>query len=338
MPDPIAMSEEEQKYFDTRGEEAPVVEKTTEIVKEEPKTAPREVITKKELKQTKKSKEVSAEPEPEPETEAEPVTRTSEQIETDNLKAALKEERRLRAENERRTDERLRLLQQAAEQKTQPPAPQAEPIPDAEKDPLGVLKYLLNKTIQGEQTQQVTQQQVDANNQQRQLMVRSAQLEREYLSKQPDFDAVSGQSAAYNEASMHLMNSRRSELMAMGYDDFGDPAKGILPINQIIGQEAIGLAQRAIQLGRNPAELVMENSKLRGYTQKTKAPVETEQEKITRISKGQEVGFSLGQATGSKAPVNKGLDAKSLATMTDEDFTAFMAKAKKSDMRSLFGD
>jgi hypothetical protein len=38
------------------------------------------------------------------------------------------------------------------------------------------------------------------------------------------------------------------------------------------------------------------------------------------------------------APYNKELDAKTLANMSEEDFTAFVDKAKKSDLRELMGD
>ena len=82
----------------------------------------------------------------------------------------------------------------------------------------------------------------------------------------------------------------------------------------------------------------------RGFVPKAKTPVipkepvETEQEKLIRIAKVQEAGFSLSQAAGSKAPSGKGLGAKTLANMSDDDFTAFVDKAKKSDLRALMGD
>jgi hypothetical protein len=78
---------------------------------------------------------------------------------------------------------------------------------------------------------------------------------------------------------------------------------------------------------------VLEIARAGGFAPKAKAPTpaqsasaETEQERITRIAKGQEAGFSLRQAGGSKAPNNKSFDAKTLASMSDEDFSAFLSR------------
>ena len=68
----------------------------------------------------------------------------------------------------------------------------------------------------------------------------------------------------------------------------------------MIQQEAVGFAAQALRVGRNPAQVVMELAKARGFMPKPKtaAPAETEQEKIARIARGQEAGFSLSPGNG----------------------------------------
>jgi hypothetical protein len=45
----------------------------------------------------------------------------------------------------------------------------------------------------------------------------------------------------------------------------------------------------------------------------------------------------LLQAGGSKAPNNKGFDAKAIANMNDDDVTVLLDKAKESELRALMG-
>lgn len=329
MPDPnVQLSNDEQNYFDTRGEEtvdapkveAPKVEETT--VATEPKIA-------KKQSRISKSETVS-----EPvENEQPVVTKTPHEEQIENLNIALKQERQEAKERDRRTEERLRLLQSVVEQRQAPQVQQQqETIPDVDKDPLGTLKYVVGKIRQGDQTQQQTQQQQQEQFYRQQIVGEASRMEAEFLSQQPDFDASTRTSPTYNEASNFLVTMRKAELTATG-------SYNPMQINQILVNETVELARQSLQNGRNPAQVIYDIAKARGFAPKAKAaPQETESEKISRIAKGQEAGFSLSQAGGSKAPANKGLDAKSLATMSEDDFNSFMAKAKKSELRSLFGD
>jgi hypothetical protein len=93
-----------------------------------------------------------------------------------------------------------------------------------------------------------------------------------YLRTLPDFNAESGASPTYNEASAFLISQRRAELAATG-------AYNPLQITQPIQQEAIGLSAQALQAGRNPAQVVMDVAKARGFAPKRKQaaqPRETE--------------------------------------------------------------
>lgn len=335
MPDNYAnLNPEEQNYFDTQGAEVPAAEPPAEAPKQEPVKAP---VQKKAAKAAKPAAEVEGEvAEAAP---VEPPKRSAEQEQIENLNAALREERQGRKEFETKANERLRLLQEAIvarQEQAKPPAASQE-TPDPEKDPMGALKMLLAQAKENRQVHADGVQETERRQQEQRIMGEASRLEMEYLREQPDFDAGTGNSPSYNEASAFLVNMRRAELAALG-------TYNPVQINQIVAQEAIGLAAQALQAGKNPARIVFELAKVRGFAPKAKevpvveVPAETEQQKLARISKGQEAGFSLGQAGGSKAPNNKQFDAKTLASMNDEDFSAFVNKAKKSELRSLMGD
>jgi hypothetical protein len=93
------------------------------------------------------------------------------------------------------------------------------------------------------------------------------------------------------------------------------------------------LAPEVLQTGRNPAKFILEITKVTGFAPKPKEqpaiPAETEHEKLARIAKGQEAGFSPSRAGGSKAPNSKGIDGKSLANTSDDDLSAFFNNVKE---------
>lgn len=355
MPDNYAtMTDAEQKFFDTQGAVTPDPEQVEETTKAEPeiKQEKKPVLTTK--KASREAKKVTATVDEAPAEEVETTAETvapvkdarDEQIE--NLNKALREERMATKERDRLTNERIKLIQEAILQSRQQPAQQQqhEVIPDVEKDPLGTLKYLLEQQKKGTQVQHLSEQQVQQQHQAQRVMNDAGRMENEWLQQQEDYDAsINPQtgmpkgSAVYNEASSFLVNMRRAELLATG-------AYTPMQAQQVIAQEAIQLAHTAIQNGRNPAQVIMDIARARQFKPTPKqvaavekiAPAETEQEKITRIGKAQEAGFSLSQAAGGKAPNNSKLDAKALANMPDAEFAAFVENAKKSDLRALFGD
>jgi hypothetical protein len=337
----VNMSPDEQKYFDTQGAEAPAAPAA-----EQPSVPETKGPVAKKTTTKAKSTPAAAEPAEAPEDAQEgdvpaeqPVKKSAEQEQIDNLNAALREERQARKDIETRTTQRLQQLQDALIARQQPEQPKQQPqeMPDPEKDPMGALKHLLAKARETDQVQAVTVQETQRRQQEQRIMGEASRMEMEYLSTMPDYDATTRASATYNEASAFLVNMRRAELAAIG-------SYNPVQINQMVASEAIGLAAQALQGNRNPAQVVMEVAKARGFTPKPKgqaqppAAAETETERLARIAKGQEAGFSLGQGSGSRAPVKNGFDAKTIANMSEDDFTAFLEKAKKSDLRGLMGD
>lgn len=321
----VNLTPDEQKFFDTKGAEAPA-EQSKEVANEKPAEP---VVVEKAAKSAKGRPKAEAAAEPQLEEAPEPqAVKDTKDDQIEKVNRALRESREELKREREVTNARLAQLQEAMAKPVEQAAP--EEMPDPEKDAMGALKFLLKEQQKVKEYQGQTQAERERATAHQAVMSEAGRQENEFLKTQPDFDATTGTSPTYNEASAFLLNMRRAELQALGFD----PQK----IQKTVTEEALGLAATALQNRQNPAEIVMNLAKARGFAAKPKAPAETEQQKIDRIAKGQEAGFSIGQAAGSKVPNNSALDAKTLAKMSDEDFTAFLAKAKKSSLRELMGD
>jgi hypothetical protein len=209
------------------------------------------------------------------------------------------------------------------------PAPQAPAIPSFEEDPAGHILGQVRQqgAILGELVQAVTGQarQSEASQGVQQLTVRAAAMEREFATANPDYD----------KASSHLFEMRRQELMAAGWTD---PAE----IQTMMANEATGLAARAIQQGRNPAEVVYQLAKLRGYVPPaaesgngaangTTPPGGEAQ--LRTIAAGQQQARTVGSMPGS---VPAPLTAARLLELSDDEFAEKWAK-NPTEMRNLMG-
>lgn len=255
-------------------------------------------------------------PEIEQKTEKEPkntmVPHAALEEERQRRKATDKENQELKLQ-QARINERLSLINEALEKKNQP---QVNEIPDPDKDALGAVKMTMEEVRQlkefkerMENNQKVAQQVGEVGN-------IAANLEKQFIATNPD----------YNEASQHLVNSRRNELSAFGLSD--------QQINQQIMQESMQIAIQALQQGKNPAEIVYNLSKIRGYAKK-EATQDT-QAKLENIAAGQKANQSLGDVSGG-SPNGAKIDAKSLATMSEADFAKVTKKLSQADMQELFG-
>ena len=90
--------------------------------------------------------------------------------------------------------------------------------------------------------------------------------------------------------------------------------------------EVYQLTIRAVQAGKEPAELIYELAKNQGFVGKVAAAEQKSAEKLESIAKGQEASASLG--SGSRADAGK-LTLDSLAKMDDDDFNALVLDEKK---------
>lgn len=226
----------------------------------------------------------------------------AEREEHKKTRSALEQEKRDRAADMARLDERLRIIQQV-----QTPQEQAKPaaeVPDPETDPIGFLKHVQQQQkAEAERSQQTQAQQRDA--QERQAFVNDyVGVVDEYRKSSPEFQD------AYNFA----LNARASELSFMGMSP--------MQVKQALENEELGLALAAVKAGRHPGDQLMEYAKLRGWKAKPKPNEAAEQ--IARLADGVRDGKSLSQAGGSASPGQ--MTASQLLKMSAEDFDTWTSK------------
>lgn len=257
-----ALSEAENRFFETGGEAAP------EETAEQPEQP-----------------EVPAEGEDGEASEEEAKAERERMV----PHAALHEERMRRKElNEElasyrdrvaKMEERFAQIQQSLQ------ARQQEPEPSFEDDPAAYLRYQQERYGQElqklqEQNERVAQgQQQQAQFQQFYGQYQSAA--RDYASKTPDFP----------QAYQHLMKARMDELQALGFD--------AAQADRVIKEDEYNIAMKAFQDGVNPAERLYEVAKRRGYRP---SQGDSGAETVERIERGQKASRSPSGGRGKAAP------------------------------------
>lgn len=213
------------------------------------------------------------------------------------------------------------------------PEPATQEAPEDKRVPLAALheerrkrQELQAKLEAYERAIQEAQQQYDNQNtdpaqkleqQQQELQAQQAALQ-EQLAQMRVLDEYrrSAQAAGegFQPAYQHLLRARDAELRALGVLDDAQRM-------QALQQEEFALAQMAIQNGRNPAELIMELAKARGYQNRGEAQAEVRKA-------GLEAAKTVAQAT--KAPSENADDAESLLNIDDdEEFNRAWSKLMK---------
>lgn len=226
---------------------------------------------------------------------------------------ALAEERKARQTLEERTN----LLLQNIQQRQPPPAPAQPELPDYTQDPAGHIvavqqqqARVLNDVIQAitARAQQDQQTQGITATQQRALA-----MEQQFARDTPD----------YVQAVDHLSTTRHRQLQAAGWEDAAER-------QAIISREALGVAERALQMGRNPASVIYDIAKEYGFTGAAPTPTASDTpaapqpngaEKLQQLERGQQQARSLGNARGAgPAP----LTAQRLLELDDKEFAKMM--------------
>jgi len=216
---------------------------------------------------------------------------------------ALQEER---AEKKQLRDELRQYREwqnQLAQRLQQMPAAQAPQAPDPQTRPLDYINHVLgNMQATTAELQQWRQQQEAAAQQQaavqRTLDWAGAQ-EREFSKTQPE----------YHDAYRYAADTRDKELQALGYTD---PATR----SNIVRMNTAEIINNAIHQGKNPAELVWDYARARGFTPKG-GRKSGEAEAQAKIAAGlQAAGGKLNQggATGEGE-----MSAKDLSGITDPE-------------------
>ena len=191
---------------------------------------------------------------------------------------------------------------QLAQRLQQLPAarPAESPVPDPQTRPLDYINHVLgNMQASTTELQQWRQQQEQAA-QQRATVQHYADWataqEQEFSKQQPE----------YHEAYRYAADARDQELQALGYSDPAARAN-------IVRMNTAEIVHNAMQQGRNPAELVWEYARSRGFAPKGRTTAEAQ----AKIAAGLQAGgakLNQGGATGEG-----GLSAKDLAGISDPD-------------------
>jgi hypothetical protein len=273
------------------------------------------------------------------------------------------EERAKKAEQERdqiketysRTDERLKLLNEAltsGQKQQEARNEEQDPEPDPEQDIFGWVQWSRRKTARLEQM--VAEQQQSTARQSDEQRVASSYMEdaRAFATKEPAF------SQAYN----FLMVGRTAELALYlfgkeVFDANGNFIDGSLTREEVgrikaeISAEERELVQNALRNQRSPAQAVFNMAKARGFRpqaqtggqQKPTAsvsppdnqrPQPSVKEEIARLQEGTRNAASL--SLGGGAPANP-LTPERLANMPQEEFEAIMDSLTPSQQRAAMG-
>jgi len=180
---------------------------------------------------------------------------------------------------------------------------EASPVPDPQTKPLEYINHVLgNMQASTAELKQWRQQQEQAAQQravEQQYSAWAAAQEREFARTQPE----------YHDAYRYATETRDKELQALGYTDAATRAS-------IVRMNTAEIINGAASQGRNPAELVWEYARARGFIPKSsRAQGNTEAQ--AKIAAGlQAAGGKLnhGGATGEGD-----VSAKDLAGITDPD-------------------
>ncbi|MGE5624847.1 MAG: hypothetical protein ACM3ZT_04790 [Bacillota bacterium] len=184
-----------------------------------------------------------------------------------------------------------------------PATPAQEPLPDPQTRPLDYINHVLNgmqaSTAELQQWRQQQEQAAQQRSAVQQYAAWAAAQEQAFIQSEPD----------YPDAYRYAAEARDKELQALGYTDPSARA-GIVRMN------TAEIIHNAMQQGRNPAELVWEYARARGFAPKA-ARGAGNTEAQAKIAAGLQAGgakLNQGGATGEGE-----LSAKDLAGISDPD-------------------
>lgn len=224
-----------------------------------------------------------------------------------NYKAAMEAERREKAElkrqfqSTREENEKLKQLYEkilkSAEQQEQ------ERAPSFDDDPIEALKY------KAEQTEK-TLAQINAEREHQMKQLQQQQVMQKFMG---DYNAKVNEFAQttpdFSDAYKYALEARLNEYKAVGYDD--NEAKAM------VIEDEMAIVTKAFQRGENPARMIYELAKTRGYTKSIPQTTQTNNaEKMETLQRGIAASKSVN-AAGSK-PAQLTIEA--INAMSDDEF------------------
>lgn len=242
---------------------------------------------------------------------------TYEQLESNqrNVTEALRRERETRRKAEESLTNVNRLIEELRAARQPPKAPEKEPppLPDVTEDPIGhfqakvaQLEQALMQTHQGSRQ---TAEQIAAREQEQVFWNHVQASEDEFRKTTPVVEVNGKQVNDYDAACEHLKMHRMAELANLYPDtssiamaeaqQYGLPSPAHLRA-AILQQDAIGIAQRAFQLGVPPAQLYYEAAKGRGYQRPLSNGKRPASGKIEAHRRGEKAALTISGGEGRK--------------------------------------
>jgi len=197
-----------------------------------------------------------------------------------------------------------------------PKAPEAAPdeMPDPILDPKGFATWIKGLSeAQAKRVEEYEAQQRQTAAQQERVST-ATRLEAEFAGRTPD----------YGPAMAHLAAGRRAELALQGWDE--------AQVAEIMRHDANAIFDNATRMGRNPAEMLYELAKHRGWAAK---PASGEGDKIVALAKAAEATASLATTAGEAQA--GGLTMKQLSEMSEAELHDLEAKDPKAFKRAMGG-
>lgn len=277
----------------------------------------------------------------------------AERVKNKDLRSELE---KFREENAR-AQERLNMLteimqgQQQAAYQTEEKPPEPEADIDPEQDIFGAYNQLKKRHQDLTNTVQEIRQQTNQTTQNMQMTEHFRQDATRFMESHPDF----------TKAWQHLVDSRRAELVELGYSDQR-------AIDAQLATEQRMMMETAYKAGKSPSELFYKMSQARGWrtpeplpepTTATPAAVaqvnnaaneaqqppqpqqqqppqvdQTAAQKIQSATNGMQKNASLSTAGGTG---DEGLTVAQLANMSEDDFINLAAKLGRKKLDALLG-
>ncbi len=257
--------------------------------------------------------EVTPEPEQAPEPTPEPVAEVVKEPIGDKStvplsalnesRAQLRQTQAQLAEMQQRMAEMDKLRQEIEEFRSR--QKQAQEQQEFNADPLGVIQKQINELKSTVTTQSQTEQQRAQQIQSEQQMFATiASQVNDFKKTTPDYD----------DALAHVLEARKQELIAMGAPEYEAQNR--------VAMEAQEIAVNSLRSGQNPAQVVYQLAKLRGYGAKQTA------QKLATIEQGQKAASSLANVAGvGEGP---GVSLAEIDSMSEDEFDKFWSKFEKT--------
>jgi hypothetical protein len=306
----------EQQYFDTQGEtpevaapaEPAVIEQAPDLVLE-PELAP-DLVLEPELAP---EAEIAAEEQPDRDKRV-PLAALHEARALAKERAATIEElKRARSEDERKWAVAQARMDTLAQLMT--PRAQEQAVPSFDEDPVAASRYGIERTGQAvmslaQQLNNMQQQQYETA-QEHAFMQHAVAAENTLRQESPDYD----------HAVEFLVRQRAGELAALGFAQD--------QVMETLHAERKQLLQTAAQNRQNPAKMLYDVAKARGY--QTRAPAGEQQ--MERLQAGARASQGVASVTGRQSvPIS----IQTLATMDEADF--YKISSNEKAWRKLFGE